>query len=138
MQGMRGGVLACWLGLAFVYAFARYTSASGSERWRSREPVTTECRVDDDCMLLPSAMTCCGECDPVPPFEAVPRTAVDALLIELETRCAEKPGPCEPPACESSPRGCSAHAACIGEHCTVVQNDSCGDLVAVSRLGTRR
>jgi hypothetical protein len=77
---------------------------------------------------MPAAITCCGECDPVPPFEAVPHTAVDAVLIELETRCAEKLAPCEPPVCESLPRGCEAYAACVGGQCIVLQSDSCSGL----------
>ena len=129
----RAAVLACWSILAFVHACDRLPSSSGSASQLSREPPTIECRIDDDCTLLPPAMTCCGECDPVPPFEAVPRTAVDALLLELETRCAEKPGPCQPPACESSPPGCEAYSTCVGGHCMVVQSGSCSGFLVVAR-----
>lgn len=115
--------------LAFVYACDRVTSSSSPEPDRQAlRDSTIECRVDDDCTLMPAAITCCGECDPVPPFEAVPHTAVDAVLIELETRCAEKLAPCEPPVCESLPRGCEAYAACVGGQCIVLQSDSCSGL----------
>ena len=79
-----------------------------------------ECAVDDDCTLMPSRMTCCGECKPVPPFEPVPRTAVDSRLLELETACATTIRLCEPPVCEDVPPGCTAYAICLDGRCRVI------------------
>jgi hypothetical protein len=77
------------------------------------------CRTNDDCTLLPSRMTCCGECAPAPPFEAVTRQEMDALLIELETTCAQSTRLCTPPVCEPPLRGCSAQARCSVGRCVV-------------------
>lgn len=85
--------------------------------------------VDDDCGLLPSQLNCCGECDPVPPFDAVPRESIDALLLELETRCAETPIGCVAPVCEPMPPGCSARAICV-EHRCEVEMMGCGPLLS--------
>ncbi len=82
--------------------------------------VEPECKVDDDCILMPSEMTCCGKCDPAPPFEAVPRSAVDSRLIELETECASRTRWCESPVCDITPPGCAADAACIAGRCQAI------------------
>jgi hypothetical protein len=79
-----------------------------------------ECDVDGDCTLMPSRMTCCGECEPVPPFEPVPRIAVDSQLLQLETACAAMIRPCEPPVCELVPPGCTAYAICLDGRCRVI------------------
>lgn len=84
-----------------------------------------ECSVDADCTLMPAAITCCGECEPVPPLEAVPRTFLDALLLENESACAPTTRLCEPPACASVPAGCAARAVCRAGRCTVVES-GCG------------
>jgi hypothetical protein len=99
-------------------------------REMSTEP---ECQVDDDCTLMPSAMTCCGECDPAPPFEAVPRTAVDSRLLELETDCAESTRLCEPPICEVVPPSCIASAICLDGRCRVIAF-GCDVRIAVARI----
>ena len=73
-----------------------------------------DCAVDDDCELLP-VVTCCGECAPSPPFESVPRAAIDALLLETEERCLRDDRPC--PACARPRRGCTASAFCAQGRC---------------------
>lgn len=130
-------VLACWACLVFVYACERVAPSDSSGPVsgsvideRTRESAQVDCRIDDDCTLMPYAMTCCGECAPAPPFTAVPRTTIDALLLELETRCAEKPGPCDAPVCAVAPPGCEAYATCIGGRCTYVQSGACSGLLA--------
>jgi hypothetical protein len=96
------------------------------------EAPETECVVDDDCGLVPATLNCCGECPPAPPFEAVPRSELDAMLIELETTCAERSIGCASvPACEPVPAGCHASAACTAGRCVVVE-DGCGPLVSVA------
>ncbi|MEO7731472.1 MAG: hypothetical protein ABIY55_10900 [Kofleriaceae bacterium] len=95
------------------------------------------CWVDDDCTLMPSVLTCCEECDPVPPFDAVPRTAVDAVLIELETRCASKPPICRRRSCEAAPPGCEARAICLRGRCAVVQTEACGARLALTGSPSR-
>ena len=83
-----------------------------------------ECVVDQDCALLPY-VNCCGECPPAPPFEVGTREDLDAIFIELETRCAEDTRECTAPVCDPVPRGCSARAACEAGRC-VVATDGCG------------
>jgi hypothetical protein len=80
-----------------------------------------ECAVDADCTLMPAAITCCGECGPVPPFESVTRQELDALLLENETACATRAGLCEPPACAALPEGCAARAICRTGRCVTVE-----------------
>lgn len=82
-----------------------------------------DCVRDDDCVLMPY-VTCCGECPPAPPFEAAPRTELDAVLIELETTCALDRRECAAPACDPRPAGCYAKAACVAGRC-VVETDGC-------------
>lgn len=94
-------------------AVQRAASPSGSA-----EPASTgapECRVDDDCELVP-IVTCCGECKPAPPFESVPRSAIDTLLLETEERCLRDDRPC--PVCARPPRGCTAAPRCAQGTCT--------------------
>lgn len=129
---LRNVMLAGWLVLALVYACDR--EPSSWLPYRQGDPAAIQCRAQDDCTLLPAVLNCCGECDPVPPFEAVPSTEVDALLIELETRCAEKPRLCEPLSCEVAPPGCEAYATCVRGRCEVVQSGSCGPLVVTATL----
>ena len=71
--------------------------------------------VDDDCELVP-IVTCCGECKPAPPFESVPRSAIDTLLLETEERCLRDDRPC--PVCARPPRGCTASPRCAQGTCT--------------------
>jgi len=79
----------------------------------------TECRSDDDCTLLPAQLTCCGECPPAPPFEAVTRHEMDAILLERETTCSQSTRLCQPPVCEPRLRSCSAQARCSVGRCVV-------------------
>lgn len=85
-----------------------------------------ECELDEDCGLVPLAITCCGECDPAPPFRAAPRTEIDAVLLDLETECSQSARGCEPPACSALPANCTARAVCRAGMCTVEQSDGCG------------
>jgi hypothetical protein len=82
-----------------------------------------DCVRDQDCELLPY-VTCCGECAPAPPFEAVTRQQLDAVFIELESRCAIDRRECTPPVCERVPRGCYARAGCVAGRC-VVESEGC-------------
>jgi len=81
--------------------------------------VIGECTEDDDCTILPSELTCCGECEPAPPFVAVTRDVMDALLLEHETRCARSTRLCHPPTCEAPANGCSAEARCAAGRCVI-------------------
>ena len=93
--------------------------------WKAAEPApaseAAQCVRDDDCELLPSALTCCIECPPAPPFEAVPDWVIGGLLIENETKCAE-PKLCPEVTCDPVPLGCEARAACERGRCVVVAN----------------
>jgi hypothetical protein len=116
--------------LAVLQACERIVAVSIEDtRTPPNSTAASECVVDDDCGLMPSMMTCCGECDPAPPFEAVPRTAIDARLIELETSCGETSVVCEDPVCEIAPAGCVARAICLNGVCRVIES-GCAALVA--------
>lgn len=110
---------ASWLA-AFVAGFALVPC---DQRPRGPEGAATaeiECNRDEDCTLLP-VITCCGECPPEPPFEAVTIPELDGVLIELEERCATERRSCAPPVCAPAPRRCEARAACAGGECVVLR-----------------
>ena len=79
-----------------------------------------QCVRDDDCVLLPSALTCCVECPPAPPFESVPSWVLGGMLIQLETDCAERDRACQAVRCEPVPEGCVARAGCVNGRCVAV------------------
>lgn len=102
--------------LAGIVVFAvLVTSTRTCER--SSPQSFDECVVDDDCVLMPSVISCCGECDPRPPFHAVTGKALDALRMELDAMCEDSCGECDPPVCEPLPPECYASAACIDGRC---------------------
>jgi hypothetical protein len=78
-----------------------------------------QCMRDDDCVLLPNALTCCIECPPAPPFEPAPSWVLDGMLIENETVCPQR-WKCPPIECDPVPPGCIAKAACRGGRCIAV------------------
>lgn len=79
-----------------------------------------QCWRDEDCMLVPGALTCCAECPPAPPFEAEPVWVVDGMYIENENRCLATEITCGEIDCPRIPAGCSARAACTAGRCTAV------------------
>lgn len=87
----------------------------------------TECANDGDCVLFVERVTCCGDCPPVPPFEAVPRTLLDELRQELDDRCAPREHFCDPPECPATPSGCEARAVCRAGTCSVATNGRCSE-----------
>jgi hypothetical protein len=87
-----------------------------------------ECAADEDCVLMP-VLSCCGECPPAPPFEAVTRAELDSALIESEWHCTDKEHDCTGFACEALPEGCQARAACREGRCTVIES-GCAPTVA--------
>jgi hypothetical protein len=86
---------------------------------------STQCLRDDDCALLPSALTCCVECPPAPPFEPAPSWVLGGMLIQLETDCAQLDRACPEVRCEPVPAGCVARAACVNGRCVAVSS-GCG------------
>ena len=83
-------------------------------------PAELQCARDEDCVLLPNALTCCIECPPAPPFEAAASWVLDGMLIENETVCAEPRHLCPQIACEPLPAGCAARAACVAGRCVAL------------------
>lgn len=79
-----------------------------------------QCARDDDCALLPSALTCCIECPPAPPFEPAPSWVLAGMLVQNETECAERDRACPEVRCEPVPQGCVARAACVEGRCVTV------------------
>ncbi len=86
---------------------------------------SVECLRDDDCVLLPAALTCCVECPPAPPFDPAPSWVLGGMLIQLETDCAERDRACPEVRCEPRPEGCVARAACVRGRCAAVSS-GCG------------
>lgn len=112
-----------WLG-AIVTVVAGCDGAASSAppaAARPRPAVQSElapaggCGSDDDCELVPE-LTCCDECAPVPPFQSVPRSTIDTLLLESEERCLHDDRACRP--CARPPPGCTATARCRDGACT--------------------
>lgn len=81
-----------------------------------------QCVRDDDCVLLPSALTCCVECPPAPPFEPAPSWVLGGMLVQHETDCAERVRACPEVRCEPIPEGCVARAACVDGRCVAVSS----------------
>ena len=77
------------------------------------------CSRDVDCVLLPSVLSCCGECPPAPPFEAAARWVLDGMLLENETVCAASSRLCQPTVCDAVPDECVARAECSDGRCVV-------------------
>jgi hypothetical protein len=85
----------------------------------SRRDTPPECRTDDDCVLVPSLMSCCGECPATPPFEAAPREMLEELRRELDDSCARRA--CEPVTCERT--DCTARASCRLGRCEAIAGE---------------
>jgi hypothetical protein len=91
--------------------------------------VAIECVTHEDCGLVPAFVSCCQECEPAPPFEAVPRSKLDAIWLDLEPYCAETASRCEQIPCPTIPPGCVAFAACIHGQCRVIE-EGCESQIA--------
>jgi len=102
--------------LAFVVLLAGCDLATGVV-----ERPAPQCTRDEDCVLLPAALTCCVECPPAPPFEPAPRWVLDGMLIEQETRCATPRSSCPEVSCAAPRPGCEARPACIQERCSFIE-----------------
>lgn len=79
-----------------------------------------ECDVDEACELA-RTVTCCGECEPAPPFSAITRRD----LADLRAACFPAERMCDPPVCSPVPPGCEARAVCRHGKCEVVANAAC-------------
>jgi hypothetical protein len=71
-------------------------------------------------MLVPSALTCCTECPPAPPFEAAPTWVIDAMYIENENRCLATEIDCGDIECPQVSAGCTGRAVCAEGRCTAL------------------
>ncbi|MCX5747406.1 MAG: hypothetical protein NT062_33495 [Proteobacteria bacterium] len=104
---------------------------AGSASAPRSSPLEAQCALDDDCVLLPDALTCCLECPPAPPFEAAPRWMLDGMLIEHETTCAI-PKLCPPVRCTPIPVGCVATPVCREGRCAF-DSTGCGPAPSTRR-----
>jgi hypothetical protein len=120
------GLLTVWNVIAVLgRSFDRCLTDANIEPPRTIDE-RAECIVDDDCVLVPERMTCCGECDAVPPLEAAPWVMVDKIRRDtVDDSCAPRDRLCDPPICPSAPAGCEAHPVCRAGQCAVVANDRC-------------
>jgi hypothetical protein len=116
-----------WLVSSVVVAtFALATPPTASnhaddQRIEPANPAARECQTDADCVLLPALVTCCGECDPEPPFEAIPRSTLEQLRSDTDEQCAPRTRLCEPPQCFSADR--RARAECRNGTCRAVTSE---------------
>lgn len=94
------------------------------DRWpemtTSEASSNAQCVRDEDCTLVPSALTCCTECPPAPPFVAAPTWVVDGMYIETEHRCLATEIDCPEITCAKVPAGCTARAACAQGRCVAI------------------
>jgi hypothetical protein len=88
-------------------------------------PAPAACKQDADCALMPALLTCCGECEPVPPFEAVTMRRLDAMRSDTDAQCAPPTRLCDPPMCSSLPPRCEARAICVEGACRVDATEAC-------------
>lgn len=108
-------------------AFALLASAGCEKLAATEQESNAQCVRDEECALVPAAMTCCPDesCPPAPPFRAAPRWVVDGMYIENEHRCLATEIPCVQTACPPVPAGCSAKAVCAARRCIAVAT-GCG------------
>jgi hypothetical protein len=99
------------------YELVRIADERGSNKFFVAT-VFDDCVTDDDCVLMPSLVTCCGECEPSPPFRAAPRSD----LTDLRSDCLRREQLCDPPVCTAKPAGCEARAVCRSGTCAVISH----------------
>lgn len=134
MNGMRSTMI--WMTGLFALTVGTqactemfFGSEDDDEFLPARVPVLPpECEADRDCVLMPAKVTCCGECEPVPPFEAATRATLDWLRADTAAHCAPE-RLCDSPPCAEAPVGCEARAVCRNGRC-VVHETGCGLRVA--------
>jgi hypothetical protein len=126
MPGVMVGLMPGVIFRASLFALVLVASCEVTPRERAgaaAEPIgerSGQCVRDDDCVLLPSALTCCVECPPAPPFEPAPSWVLGGMLIQHETDCAERDRACQEVRCDPVPAGCAARAACVNRRCVAV------------------
>lgn len=118
------GALA-WLGAVGLLFYSCHDLYVVEDDIRTHVDHASECIEDQDCVLTPSILTCCGECDPAPPFEALPRARLEEQRATLAERCAPVTRLCEPPTCAPVPAECRARAECRAGVCQAVANTKC-------------
>ncbi len=80
-----------------------------------------ECVRDEDCVLQPSRITCCGTCPAARPYEAISAVHLVQLLRDADLGCARTLQHCDPPACPGVETDSEVHAACTAGVCRVVE-----------------
>jgi hypothetical protein len=88
-------------------------------------PAPAECQQNADCALMPALLTCCGECEPLPPFEAVTKRRLEAIRSDTDAQCAPPTRLCDPPICSPLPARCEARAICVEGSCRVDATEAC-------------
>ncbi|MBX3160441.1 MAG: hypothetical protein KF773_31035 [Deltaproteobacteria bacterium] len=127
-----------WIALAALAA-CQNGSLDGASVAATLDPQEPPpCTRDDECALAPHELTCCLECPPAPPFEAVPTSVLAARRIELETDCAAAAPVCRESTCDPVPHGCAASAACVRGACVAVASPACGPSAVRRRRGAPR
>lgn len=117
------GALVGWgalthLSCAELYYVDEYTRVPAT-------PAREQCTRDDDCVLVPSLITCCGECQPAPPFEAVPLGRLASRRTAASEMCLPSTRGCEPPVCPAVIQGCEVRAICAAGSCAVEASERC-------------
>ncbi len=105
-------------GTASYACYEMYVEEDTNETVKLHEGAS-ECTVDADCVLMPAQMTCCGDCEAVPPFRAVPRATYEDAALDLEAECQPRNRVCEPPSCQDAAEGCEARPVCVRGTCHV-------------------
>jgi len=110
---------------AFVACHELYFSDDDLRNPSNMAKAGDTCATDADCALVPARITCCGECEPVAPFEAMTRTLLEALRRDVEASCAPATRLCDPPSCATLPPGCEVRAVCVAGQCRPEASPPC-------------
>lgn len=121
------GIVIVWVGLTMTsYSWHEliFVQPDPTSPPRIAVPLAdAECHLDDDCTLMPALITCCGECDPAPPYEAVPRALLDEVRLVTNEDCAPHTRLCDPPACSMQVENASPSVICRGGRCEVQETE---------------
>jgi hypothetical protein len=120
-----GAIGALAVGLATIHISCLELYYVDADRHVPARPAPAECKQDADCALMPALFTCCGECEPMPPFQAVTKRRLDALRSDTDAQCAPPTRLCDPPICSPLSPACEARAICVEGACRVEATHAC-------------
>ena len=116
---------------AGALAFWGASVAVGQASWAVREvrdaarvvgkKLAPECVRDEDCVLRPALITCCGTCPATRPYEAITVERLQQSQRDADDACAPSSRLCDPPVCPPVELGDVVHAVCTAGACRAVE-----------------